>query len=80
VEALIGKRPYGEKKPVHIVDELPEEHHAKSADEVGVETSETPTTEDTTSSDEVAPEVNGNGSTSGNNYTELLNQPPQYSK
>ena len=34
VETLIGKRPYGEKKPVHIVDELPEEHHAKSADEI----------------------------------------------
>jgi cell division protease FtsH len=34
VEALIGKRPYGEKKPVHVVDDVPEEllHHAKSAE------------------------------------------------
>lgn len=37
VEALIGKRPFGEKKPVHVVDEVPEEHHAKSAEEVGKE-------------------------------------------
>jgi cell division protease FtsH len=36
VEALIGKRPYGEKKPVHVVDDVPEEllHHAKSAEEI----------------------------------------------
>jgi hypothetical protein len=34
VELLIGKRPYGEKKPVHIIDPIPEEHHAKSAEEI----------------------------------------------
>lgn len=34
VEGLIGKRPFGEKKPVHIVDDVPEEHHAKSATEI----------------------------------------------
>jgi AFG3 family protein len=42
VEALIGKRPYGEKKPVHIIEDVPEEllHHAKSAEEIAVETSQ----------------------------------------
>lgn len=36
VEALIGKRPYGDKRPVHVVDVLPEEHHAKTANEIEV--------------------------------------------
>lgn len=42
VEVLIGKRPYGEKKPVHVVDDVPEEllHHAKSAEEIAVEISQ----------------------------------------
>lgn len=42
VEALIGKRPYGEKKPVHVVDDVPEEllHHAKSAEEIAVAASQ----------------------------------------
>jgi len=42
VELLIGKRPYGEKKPVHVVDDVPEEllHHAKSAEEIAIETSQ----------------------------------------
>jgi len=42
VELLIGKRPYGEKKPVHVVDDVPEEllHHAKSAEEIAIEISQ----------------------------------------
>ncbi len=39
VETLIGKRPYGEKKPVHVIDEVPEAFHAKSAQEIGKELS-----------------------------------------
>lgn len=37
VESLIGKRPFGDKKLVHVVDEVPEEHHAKTAEEVALE-------------------------------------------
>lgn len=78
VEALIGKRPYGDKKPVHIIDGQPEEHHAKSADEVGVDNTAQPDSGLATDN-RVAPS-NGKSSESADSYNDLLNQPPQYSK
>jgi cell division protease FtsH len=78
VEALIGERPYEEKKPVHVVDDTHgESHHAKSAEEVG-----NPEGEATIDSKDIKPLTggeNGNGS-HGSNVNDLLNQPPQYSK
>ncbi|HSK12406.1 MAG TPA: ATP-dependent zinc metalloprotease FtsH [Phnomibacter sp.] len=74
VEALIGKRPFGEKKPVHVVDDVPGEHHAKSAEEVGTETAADP-----------APSSNGTGAEASDerntgSLNEILDQPPHYSK
>jgi cell division protease FtsH len=75
VEALIGKRPYGEKKPVHIIDELPEEHHAKSADEIipiinpdEISTNGKHTDDHNSEKEEAIP------------VADPLNEPPHYSK
>jgi AFG3 family protein len=75
VETLIGKRPYGEKKPVHVVDDLPEEHHAKSAEEIGADVA----------NENDQPSGNGQGQPAdaekaAEPVVDLLNQPPQYSK
>ncbi len=80
VEALIGKRPYGEKKPVHIVDELPGEHHAKSAKEIGADADVVIEPESAPIPADVPASYNGNGAQTGETRTDLLNQPPHYSK
>ncbi|MCU0387363.1 MAG: ATP-dependent zinc metalloprotease FtsH [Chitinophagaceae bacterium] len=80
VEALIGKRPFEEKKPVHVVDDAPDEHHAKKAEEVGNVHELTPqiSTQPDSSDSSV---ISENGQDKQHDpINDLLNQPPQYSK
>jgi cell division protease FtsH len=78
VEGLIGKRPFGEKKPVHVVDDIPEEHHAKSAEEVGTDGQVGAQQNGTPSNQTAASEPGSTGTESAIN--DLLNQTPHYSK